>query len=477
MNSDIIVSIKIIIASVLIVMTLVVVNNCEKKPVTESDLDDTEEEIIRISGILNPNSSNFNRVGLFYSHWREAIRTDNSVPFAITTVSGLEWSLSIPDITKDNAFDNLEFEGSSGGNPIYGFFVVGWSDIDGDGKFDPISGEPSGFGHINSDTIEIAMLFYIDDDSNLPIDNWQVSTGELKDNTDNWFIIDDSQAEPISSWIYRDSTYTVVSGLAEQRRSFEGDPVDGITVWLTDEDITCLDTPINPLHSGTWINVRFPEITTRSYGELEVMGFMRGWRGIVQSNIDGNLGRAGLVFVDTLVEKRIQGWIIFEEIGGFEEGEITGRVYGTFDVPFCSAVLDTAYIPKESIKSWQYFDSEIPILSSLAQIQVYDGYERLEIVFSDQNITCTDAPFPNLPGSSLKVVFPNFASKIYDGTYLSGYIRLPSINGGYNLRGKAGITFADTTAENRIKGWLAIDTKQYFPNIKIFGTFDVSFCP
>jgi hypothetical protein len=467
--------IKITISSLFICLIWIGIIGCEKKSVTKSGTEDTDEEIIRVSGILSSNASGLSRVGLLYIPWGKAITTNNSVPFAITTISNGEWSLSIPDITKDDAFNNLEHIGSSGGYPFYSFIILGWSDIDGDGRFDPTSGESSGYGHIDTDTIKIAWLYYVDNDANLPIDNWSVGRDKLKDKSNNWFIIDDSQIEPITKWIYRDSTYNFDSGLAEQTRSFSGDLINGLTVWLSTKDITCIDSPINtnPFSGVAWMNVRFPDLTIRSYGELEVMGFMRAGG----SNIDGNLGRAGLVFVDTLVEKRVKGWIAFYDIGLFEDGEILVQAYGSFDVPFCSVVLDSAYFPTEPITSWQHYESEIPVVSSYAQMQVHEGYERLEIVFSDQNITCADAPFLDLPGSSLRVVYPNFDLNIYDGTQLMGLLRVPDMIGGYDLRGKAGITFADTTNENRIKGWLAIDTKRYFPNVIIYGTFDVSFCP
>ncbi len=159
-----------------------------------------------------------------------------------------------------------------------------------------------------------------------------VSSCDNKTSTDP----DNTELDPLSSWVYRDSTYTFVSGLAERRHSFDGDPVAGITIWLSDQDITCSDSPIGWSigGNGASVSVSFPEINTRSYGSLEIAGSMSARSGSSSSAFSGNLGEAGLTLVDTVDQKQVRGWIKFEENDFFEDGEVI-RAYGTFDVPYC----------------------------------------------------------------------------------------------------------------------------------------------
>ncbi|MCH8304733.1 MAG: hypothetical protein IIB94_06325 [Candidatus Marinimicrobia bacterium] len=465
------------ILHLLILMTFLLSFSCAEElindPETEELVDDPVEEVVIISGTLDPNPSNINRVGLFSAPRGDPIKFDNTTPFAITTVSNSSWSLSIPDITQNSLFNTIKIDGFSGGNAIYTFIVLGWYDIDDDGKFDLISGESFGFGHINSDTIDIAELFYLDDDSSLLIENWSVGSGMLNDTNDNWFIWDDAKSDRIASWIYRDSTYNIVSGIAARERSFFFLETDiGIAVYLTNKEISCLDYPIHSSFLRPHFAVWYPEGTTRAYDGSEIRNEFYGPNG----NTSGNGGRAGLSFVDTLDQKQVSGWLAFEDIGGFEEGEITKRAYGSFDVPFCSSVLDSQYIPKEPLSTWELDHLEYSVVSAIAQSG--NGPGSVEVIFSDQQISCEDSPISSLPVSSMKIIFPEITSKIYEGLNLDGFFEGPGIFSGGNLLGKAAITMADTSGVMRIEGWLGIHLWESSLNkaIKAHGTFDVPYC-
>ena len=288
--------------------------------------------------------------------------------------------------------------------------------------------------------------------------------------------------EPISSWTYRDSTYTSVSGLANRRDIFQRNPIDGITVLLTNQDINCLDSPVSVVQQGgAWIGVQFPSLEVRDYGKLELQGMMGFWKSPSSSNIYGNLGKARLTFVDTVGEKRVRGWLVFES-SGFEEGEVN-RAYGTFDVPFCSAQLDTAYFPKEPISSWTYRDSTYLVVSGIAERRrsAQGDLENGMVLFlTDREISCADTPFtPPSSGATIIIKLPDIAPRLYTSDEIahsfSVYASRADFAEGYRSLGQAALTFVDTTNANQIRGWIAIK-RQDTPAINAYGTFVVPFC-
>lgn len=297
-----------------------------KKLITEpgEEPNDTET-IISVSGKVSPYpGTSINTVGLFHYHWEESIQEDNTIPFTITTVTDSEWVLEIPDITKNSKFDSISPTGYSSGDPIYKFLIFGWTDNDEDGRFDPKSGEVASLSHIGSDTFNIANLYYTDRDSSLLINNWWGGSDTLKNNNYNWLVKDVSTSSQISQWTYRNDNYNVLSNLAERGGYYNN--TDGYTVWLSTSDISCS----NPSVPRPKMNIRYPELTTRTYFNNEILINMFS----SNSNSDSNAGFAGLTHVDTVMEKRIKGWVVLERIGGFNEDD-TSRVYGTFDVPYC----------------------------------------------------------------------------------------------------------------------------------------------
>ena len=104
--------------------------------------------------------------------------------------------------------------------------------------------------------------------------------------------------------------------------------------------------------------------------------------------------------------------------------------------------------------------------------------ESVEVIFSDQQISCEDSPISSLPVSSMKIIFPEITLKIYEGLNLVGVFRGPGFNSRGNLLGKAAITMADTSGAMRIEGWLGINLWEMSLNkaVKAHGTFDVPYC-
>lgn len=292
--------------------------------------------------------------------------------------------------------------------------------------------------------------------------------------------------DPLSTWIYLDSTYTFVSGLANRRDIFQRNPIAGITVLLTNQDIDCLDSPVDVSQiGGAWIGVRFPGLEIRDYGMREVQG-MSGFWGLINgihssSNISGSLGRAGLTFIDTAGEKRVRGWLDFENIGGFEEGEVSSA-YGTFDVPYCSAALDSEYIPKEPISSWTYRDSTRLIVSGIAERRRSDQgnfEDGITVYLTDLEISCGNSPFsPPYSAATITIKFPDIAQRPYTSDEIGKTFKVYGeyFNPIFESLGPTGLTFVDTTNTRRVQGWIAIERRS-IPYINAYGTFDVPFCP
>ena len=113
-----------------------------------------EVEIITISGtVLNPEAAAINRVGLFRADdglaaYNINIKEDDSSPLISAEVSNNQWTLTFSDSLKAERMA-----------------VVGWNDLDGDGRLDPVSGENFGFGHTSEDSLAIEYLFHIENAS------------------------------------------------------------------------------------------------------------------------------------------------------------------------------------------------------------------------------------------------------------------------------------------------------------------------
>ncbi len=308
---------------------------------------------------------------------------------------------------------------------------------------------------------------------------------ESKDENSTWTNDEEEQIDPVSTWTYRDSTYTFVSGLANRRNIFQNNPIDGITVLLTDQDINCLDSPVDVLQKkGAWIVLQFPGLEIRDYGEQEVQGMMGFWGNIdgkpSSSNISGNLGQASLTFVDTVGEKRVRGWLDYEIIGMFEEGEII-RAYGTFDIPYCSAVLDSEYFPKEPISSWTYRDSTHLVVSGIAERRRSDQGDLengIVLFLTDQEVSCANSPFtPSNLGATITIRYPDIILRSYTSGEIENTFSVYGeyFNPYYESLGPAGLTLVDTTDANQVQGWIAI-RRRSVPTINVYGTFVVPFC-
>ena len=311
---------KYTIISVLLAITLV--SSCSKKSSTEPG--DHASESVIISGSIGDNASHISHVGLFNINpieWNKPIIRDNSSPVVVAPITGNQWTLSISDISQGNILDYLPNSGN-----VYMFALFGWPDIDGDGSYDPLSGENPAFSHINQDTLSDIMLFYNGDFKKEPIDRWSLRIlGPLNDYKDSWFLVDDSQAGPLTYWIVRDSTFSFLSGYAH----VIGTTPPGIRIILQGSDI---DTT-NSDDRSSRIRLTLPAITARVYTGSEVNTTISYSFGAGGGSVFGNLGRAGLTFVDTVVQKRILGWVALEMLDGFKPGETTVRIYGSFDVP------------------------------------------------------------------------------------------------------------------------------------------------
>ena len=135
-----------------------------------------------------------------------------------------------------------------------------------------------------------------------------------------------AQIDPLTHWTYGDSTFYYLSGLMDLTNSS-----DSLTVFLTNQEISCSNIPIDPHNiGGAWIEVEFPNFTVQNYTLGEIWGTMSCW--IVcpyYGYCFGYLGSAGITSIDT-VDKRVLGWIDFEIDMGY-----TVSAYGSFNVPYC----------------------------------------------------------------------------------------------------------------------------------------------
>lgn len=294
------------------------------------------------------------------------------------------------------------------------------------------------------------------------------------------------QMESLGSWIYRDSTYRMVSGVVDRRRSFIGEKLNGITVWISDQRISCLDSPGLNSHitglDGGWLSVSFPGISVRDYSKSEILGTMAfsGENGTLMS---GNLGEAGLTLADTTEEKKVKGWMDFEQIGLFEEGEVS-RASFSFDLPFCSEDLDPSYIPNDPTSTWSINGETYSIISVISESRdtEYGGSkDGISIILTDSPISCDDSPFNLTTGSSISIEFPGISERTYNKDELK--LIFMSVSGGGNSLGfspgttlRAGLTSVDTTGSRRVQGWVAAERLNEPHKFTLFGTFHASYC-
>lgn len=303
---------------------------------------------------------------------------------------------------------------------------------------------------------------------------------------DNPTDADSEQMESLGTWIYRDSTYTMVSGVVDRRRSFIGEKLNGITVWISDQKISCLDSPGLNSHltglNGGWFSVSFPGISIKDYSKLEIQGTM-AFSGENGSLMSGNLGEAGLTLADTTEEKRVKGWMDFEQIGLFEEGEVS-RASFSFDLPFCSADLDPTYIPNDPVSTWSLngeIYSAISVISESRDTEYGGSKDGISIILTDSPVTCDDSPFNLTTGSSVSIEFPEISERTYNKDEIKLIVQ--SVSGGGISLGflsgttlRAGLTSVDTSGNRQVQGWVAAENLNEPNNFTIFGSFDATFC-
>ena len=435
-----------------------------------------EVEIITISGtVLNQEIAAINRVGLFRADdglaaYNINIKEDDSSPLISAEISNNQWSLTFSDSLKAERMA-----------------VVGWNDLDGDGRLDPISGENFGFGHTSEDSLAIEYIFHIENDSyngfagTDSIDSWGVDNVNRLDNLDNhlidWFIIDDSKSDLIDKWSFSsfsgDTVFNFVSGLAIGRglEIISGVELpEALTIILYNVERTCLDVHFGLLSGRLGlVSVAYPEISSRYYDKNEA-AFTRAFgfygKETLNSNLHGITPRAGLSSVDVTDEKRVKGWIAIRDDNN------TG-VYGTFDVPFCSATLDSVYFPTEPIESWAFRDSVYQVGSGFSQTVC--GRDDLLVIFSPlDSLNCPGCPYDQPQAPYIQIIIPDPEIRLYSGSELRYFHSGP---GGYGFNAAAGvaaITSIDSLVDMRVMGWLSL--KEADLRFEVFGTFDVPYC-
>lgn len=308
-----------------LIISVLICSCDDEKAITESD-DETNdpEPVISVAGQVMPYpGTSINTVGLFNIYLDKPLQVDNYAPFAITAITDSGWVLEIPDITKNSNFDSLAFTAFWGGHPMYSFLILGWSDNDGDDRYDPISGEIVALSHVGKDTFNVSYLYYVDNDGDSLLNNWWSNGDNLININNNWLIKDLSTASPISNWTYRNNINNVSSMRAVPGGYYSN--TSGYTIDISTSDISCSTGSV----PRPKVTLFYDDLTTGVYFSLKTWVSMYDQT----SNISGNGDVAGLTIVGT-INNRIKGWVIYEEIGGFSADD-TARVYGTFDVPFC----------------------------------------------------------------------------------------------------------------------------------------------
>ena len=142
---------------------------------------------------------------------------------------------------------------------------------------------------------------------------------------------------PISNWVYRDSTYAYVSGIANKFDIDDQDQsISGISVLIFSESVGCSSSPVDldTLHAA-WVAVQFPATEVRNYGQIEIQCNF-GRRETYGSTVTGGLlGTAGFTLVDLAGQKRVRGWFNLDDKYLPLPVGVRMKAYGTFDVPYC----------------------------------------------------------------------------------------------------------------------------------------------
>ena len=146
-----------------------------------------------------------------------------------------------------------------------------------------------------------------------------------------------AQLQPIAQWDYHNISCTYNSGLADQY-DLAGDTTNGITVFLSTNEITCSNSYFQARESwtdatreigGAWIIIEFPSKEIRDYSRGEFWAIMSYWVvGPGYGYESGYLGSAGITSIDTVDERTVSGWLEFDVYNG-------STASGSFTVPLC----------------------------------------------------------------------------------------------------------------------------------------------
>lgn len=287
---------------ILVLLSIILFSGCSEDSPAEPEV-----SIISISGKIGNESVDITHVGLFYIDiwydWTLPLSNNDTSPLAFAPISGKQWTLDVTNIN----------------DPDF-YLLFGWNDLDGDDRYDPLSGENPAFLHLNKDTVGNYLL------SNSNSNEWSLRRERpleffpLTLYKDSLFLFDDAMADPLASWIANDSTFLLSSGSAQLTST-------GIKISFR----SIITDTNNAVVQESNISVTMPSLTTRVYTGSELYSTASSSSGL---DISNNLGRAGLTFVDALDQHRVRGWIALFWLNTFvEDVEVGIKAFGTFDVP------------------------------------------------------------------------------------------------------------------------------------------------
>ncbi len=153
--------------------------------------------------------------------------------------------------------------------------------------------------------------------------------------------------DPFHRWTVDGVAHEYVSGIAEPRRLETGRAIPGIAVHLTDENISCTDSPIGTEGFGTKdlfasVKAEYPDAVVGTFGANEVDVVIRHRPYGNDMYVLGLADGGALMFVDTDLANRVRGWFSFKSLRG--EGS---QALGAFDVPFCPTATFTLTISED----------------------------------------------------------------------------------------------------------------------------------
>lgn len=154
--------------------------------------------------------------------------------------------------------------------------------------------------------------------------------------------------DPFDRWIADGVVHTYVSGIAEPRRLDTGRITPGVTVHLTDESISCADSPIGTGGFETRdqfasVKADYPDARVGDFGASEIDVTIRHRPYGNDKYVLGLADGGALTSVDTGVEKRVRGWLSFRSPQG-----VDSQASGAFDVPFCPTDTFTLAISEDA---------------------------------------------------------------------------------------------------------------------------------